>query len=159
MTKLERPSQESSSADNDKQVLSNRVRMLVDLWELESNKQFTYPQLADFMESRGLPLSRPRWSYLLNGTGHLVSEEAVLTAISDFFGTSSDFLVDLQSEIPPTIVAKLEFLKGLREAQVERFAARALSGVSPETLNEVLSAIRSSREKRTKERDETQGSA
>ena len=139
----------SSPQNRLKEELARRMQYLLDLWQFEKKQQVTYPQVVAYLSEVGnLSLSRVRWSYLLSGNGHLVTDTAVLTAIAQFFSVDPNYLLDLNSEPPADLQARLSFVQDLRELRVQRFAARNLSDVSPETLQLITSAIRTSREQR-----------
>ena len=83
-------------------------------------------------------MSRARWFYMKDGTRALVTDKKVLTAICELFDVDSSYLLDLDSsELPENIQARLEFVKALRVARIQAFAARTLDDVTPETLNAI----------------------
>lgn len=142
-------SDDSSSPQNRaKEELALRLRLLVDAWEFTHEQQLTFPQISKYLEGVDLTISRPRWSYMLNGSGFLVTNKNLLQALANFFEVPASYLLDLTSEAPPEVQAQLTFVQDLRELRVQRFAARNLAGISPDTLTMITSAIRSSREKR-----------
>ncbi|AWF96935.1 hypothetical protein [Clavibacter michiganensis] len=149
---------DSYPLESEKDILGRRLRLLVDAWEFQNRDTFTFPMLSAHLEPAGLKLSRPRWSYMLNATGFLVSDKRLLSGIASFFDVDEQYLVDLSSAPPSSVVAQLEFVKELREQRVERFAARNLAGVSPETLRLISAAIRTSRAKRREENGSESGS-
>ncbi|NQX11184.1 hypothetical protein HQQ80_06075 [Microbacteriaceae bacterium VKM Ac-2855] len=134
--------------ENEKEELGRRLRLLVDAWEFQNHETLTFPRVSAYLTSIDLKVSRPRWSYMLNGTGFLVSDKELLSGLASFFGVEATYLLDLESAPPASVVAQLEFVQDLREQRVERFAARNLAGVSPETLRLISAAIRTSRERR-----------
>jgi hypothetical protein len=77
----------------------------------------------------GVKLSRARWYYMRDGEGPLVTDEKLLTALAEFFGVPSAYLVDPGSEMPDRVEAQLELLKTMRKNQVKSFALRALGEV------------------------------
>jgi len=148
----------SSPQNRQKEELALRMQFLVDLWEFENKQALTYSRVAEFLTKEyELGLSRVRWSYLLSGNGYLVTEVPLLEALAKLFGIEGEYLTNLDSPPPPELLAQLEFVQDLRELRVERFAARNLAGVSPETLQLITRAIRDSRDKRKRERGELEG--
>ncbi|MEO7016632.1 MAG: hypothetical protein ABI130_14520, partial [Leifsonia sp.] len=125
-----------------------RVGLLLDAWEFEKKSPLTYAQAKEYLAGRGLGLARPRWSYLISGNGFLVTDTEFLTALAELFEVEPSYLLDLDSEPSEALTARLDFIQDLRELRVQRFAARNLAGVSPETLGLITDAIRSSRAKR-----------
>ena len=139
-----------SAKNRQKEELGRRVSLLLDAWEWEKKSPLTYPLVSDYLEGRGLGLSRQRWSYLTNGNGFLVTDPDLLAALADLFEVPHAYLLDLDSAAPESLQARLTFVQDMRELRVQRFAARNLAGVSPETLQLITDAIRKSRAKRQK---------
>ena len=120
------------------QILSRRLNLLLDVAAEERGAPLTFLALKKELADRGVGLSRARWSYMKDGTGRLVSDPRLLTAISEVFGVDPAYLLgDQGTGLPEVIDSKLEFLKALRAAKVKSFAARALGEVSPETLRAI----------------------
>lgn len=134
-------------------ILSDRLRLLADAWEFQHSDTVTFPLISAHLNPLGVSLSRPRWSYMINGTGPLVTDQKLLRALAAFFEVDENYLLDLTSEPPASLVAQLNFVQDMRELRVERFAARNLAGVAPETLNLITDAIRKSRENRAGSHD------
>jgi len=125
-------------APSGQQILARRLNLLLDVAAEERGTPLTFLELKKELADRGVGLSRARWSYMKDGTGRLVSDPRLLTAISDVFGVDPAYLLgDQGTELPDLIDSKLEFLKALRAAKVKSFAARALGEVSPETLRAI----------------------
>ncbi|PYI65726.1 hypothetical protein CVV68_16925 [Arthrobacter livingstonensis] len=126
---------EAESAPSAQHLLARRLNLLLDVAAEERGEPLTFLELKEELAARGVGLSRARWSYMKDGTGHLVSDPELLAAISEVFGVDPDYLLGSQGpELPELIDSRLEFLKALRAAKVKSFAARALGEVSPETL-------------------------
>lgn len=126
---------ESESAPSAQHVLARRLNLLLDVAAEDRGEPLTFLELQKELAARGIGLSRARWSYMKDGTGRLVSDPELLTAISEIFGVDPDYLLGSHGpELPELIDSRLEFLKALRAAKVKSFAARALGEVSPETL-------------------------
>lgn len=142
------PGDLGSTRNRQKEELARRLSLLLDAWEFEKKNSLTYPQVSEFLSQRGISISRQRWSYLTNGTGFLVTDSDLLAALAELFDVSPTYLLDLESAVPETLQARLTFVQDMRELRVQRFAARNLAGVSPDTLQLITEAIRSSRSKR-----------
>jgi hypothetical protein len=115
--------------------------ILIDIWESEHNDPLIYPQIDVALRDRGVQLSRTRWSYLINGTGSLVTDRALLEAIADFFGVPGEYLSDLNSSTPAEVENKMSFIAEMRKLKVKNFAARNLGATSPETLKFITEII------------------
>lgn len=125
-----------------KERLAERMGILVDIWESDNNAALTYPHVEQALSTRGIHLSRTRWSYLTNGTGALVTDQELLGAIAELvFEVPSVYLCDLNSEPPPEVEARMEFLVQMRQLKVKNFAARNLGATSPETLRMITRII------------------
>lgn len=119
-------------------VMGRRINLLLDAAAEKRGYEILFPEIKAELAARGVGMSRARWFYMKDGTGPLVKNREVLTAICGIFEVDPSFLLDLSSEeIPETIQARLEFVKALRAARVQAFAARTLGDVSPETLNAI----------------------
>jgi len=125
-----------------KERLADRMGILVDIWESDNNTALTYPHVESALSSQGIHLSRTRWSYLINGTGSLVTDQELLKGIAEFvFKVPATYLCDLNSETPPEVEARMDFLVQLRKLKVKNFAARNLGAMSPETLRTITEII------------------
>lgn len=128
-----------------KERLADRMGILVDIWESDNNTTLTYPHVEGALSANGIQLSRTRWSYLINGTGSLVTDQELLKGIADFvFEVPDSYLTDLYSETPPGVEARMEFLDQMRKLKVKNFAARNLGATSPEMLKAITKIIDSS---------------
>ncbi len=125
-----------------KERLADRMGILVDIWESDNNTALTYPHVEEALSANGIQLSRTRWSYLINGTGSLVTDQELLKAIAKFvFEVPATYLTDLYSETPPDVEARMEFLDQMRKLKVKSFAARNLGATSPEMLKMITKLI------------------
>jgi hypothetical protein len=125
-----------------KERLADRMGILVDIWESSNNTALTYPHVEETLSTHGIHLSRTRWSYLINGTGSLVTDQELLKGIAEHvFGVAGSYLCDLNSDTPPEVEARMEFLVQLRKLKVKNFAARNLGAMSPETLKTITEII------------------
>lgn len=124
-----------SAALSPQAQLARRLNLLLDVVVAERGKPMTFREVQAELETRGIKLSRARWFYMKDGTGRMVSDPALLTALCDIFNVDSSYLVASQdADLPERIDSQLEFVKSLRAARVKSFAARTLGDVSPETL-------------------------
>lgn len=124
-----------NSEDRDALVLSQRLRLLVDLYCVEHGVELKYGEVAAALEKQGVSLSRARWSYMLNGH-RTVDDPDLLAGLAEFFGVSADFLLR-NGPVPDRLEAQLDLIRALRVSKVRSFAARTLGDVSPRTLNAI----------------------
>lgn len=125
-----------------KERLADRMGILVDIWESDNNASLNYPHVEEVLSAHGITLSRTRWSYLINGTGSLVTDQELLKGIGEFvFGVPATYLTDLYSETPPDVEARMDFLDQMRKLKVKNFAARNLGATSPEILKTITKII------------------
>jgi len=125
-----------------KERLADRMGILVDIWESDNNTALTFPHVEEALSSNGIQLSRTRWSYLIHGTGSLVTDQELLKTIAEsVFGVPPTYLTDLYSETPPDVEARMEFLDQMRKLKVKNFAARNLGATSPEILKTITKII------------------
>lgn len=115
--------------------LARRLNLLLDVAVAERGKPVTFREIQEQLASRGVNLSRARWFYMKDGTGRLVSDPELLTALCEIFKVDASYLLPgSDADLPERIDSQLEFIKSLRAARVKSFAARTLGDVSPETL-------------------------
>lgn len=125
-----------------KERLADRMGILMDIWEADNNAPLTYQDVAGALNEQGIHLSRTRWSYLVNGTGSLVTDQELLKALAEsVFKVPASYLCDLSSEAPPEVEARKDFLVKMRKLKVKNFAARNLGTMSPETLETITKII------------------
>jgi transcriptional regulator with XRE-family HTH domain len=118
--------------------LARRLNLLLDVAVAERGKPVTFREVQEQLASRGVKLSRARWFYMKDGTGRLVSDPELLTALCEIFKVDPSYLLpESDGELPERIDSQLEFVKSLRAARVKSFAARTLGDVSPETLRRI----------------------
>lgn len=118
--------------------LARKLNLLLDIVVAERGTPFTYREVSEALSQRGVHLSRARWFYMKDGTGRMVSDPELLTALSELFEVDPSYLLGSEgAEVPERIDAQLEFVKSLRAARVKTFAARTLGDVSPETLRAI----------------------
>lgn len=118
--------------------LARKLNLLLDIVVADRGTPFTYREVSEALTKRGVSLSRARWFYMKDGTGRMVSDPELLTALSELFEVDPSYLLGSEgAEVPERIDAQLEFVKSLRAARVKTFAARTLGDVSPETLRAI----------------------
>jgi hypothetical protein len=123
-------------------VLAERLNTLYDVVAAEGGKRYTFPEISEAMEARGLHISRARWSYMRAGTGPMTTDTPLLEALADFFGVPVSYLTEADAAVPARVQAQLDLLKSMREAEVKSFAARSLTNeLSTETLLEIRAII------------------
>lgn len=124
-----------NSEDRDALVLSQRLRLLVDLYCVEHGVELKYAEVAAALDKQGVSLSRARWSYMLNGH-RTVGDPDLLAGLAEFFGVSANFLLG-NGPVPDRLEAQLDLIRAMRVSKVRSFAARTLGDVSPRTLNAI----------------------
>jgi hypothetical protein len=118
--------------------LARRLNLLLDVVVAERGQPVTFREVQEKLANKGIKLSRARWFYMKDGTGRLVSDPALLSALCEIFNVDPSYLTDSNgADIPERIDSQLEFVKSLRAARVKTFAARTLGDVSPETLRAI----------------------
>ena len=119
-------------------VLGKRINLLLDAAAEKRGSPVLFPEIKVELAARGVSMSRARWFYMKDASGPLVKNKKVLTAICGMFDVNPAYLLDLDSnELPESIQARLEFVRALRVARIQAFAARTLDDVTPETLNAI----------------------
>lgn len=127
-----------SAGSSPQAELARRLNLLLDVVVAERGQPITFREVQEKLADRGIKLSRARWFYMKDGTGRLVSDPALLTALCEIFNVNPAYLLDADSaDLPQRIDSQLEFVKSLRAARVKTFAARTLGDVSPETLRAI----------------------
>ncbi|MFF1880569.1 hypothetical protein ACFVVC_03755 [Pseudarthrobacter sp. NPDC058196] len=118
--------------------LARRLNLLLDVVVAERGQPITFREVQEKLADKGIKLSRARWFYMKDGTGRLVSDPALLSALCGIFDVDPAYLLDADSaDLPQRIDSQLEFVKSLRAARVKTFAARTLGDVSPDTLRAI----------------------
>ncbi|KGJ72127.1 hypothetical protein GY21_17505 [Cryobacterium roopkundense] len=121
--------------------LARKINLLLDVVVAEGNAPYTYKQIEKGLEDKGIPLSRARWAYMITGEGPLVTDEALLTGIAEFFRIPPEYLLGSEGDLPERVDSQLAFVKSLRAKRVVSFAARMLGDVSPEILRSITELI------------------
>lgn len=116
--------------------LSRRLSLLLDVVEVERGRPVTFREMKDALAERGVTLSRARWFYMKDGTGRLVTDAALLDAVSDLLGkpgylrNGGDF-TSLQ----------LLAARNLRAQRVSDYATKQLADIAPELLQDIQHLI------------------
>jgi len=117
--------------------LAKRLRLLLDVSIAESGEEPTYSQIAAFLQTRGVSLSRSRWTYMVNGH-RFVQDRALFEALSDYFEVDPAFLAGgADVPMPAKVAAQLDLVRAMRAAKVKSYAARTLGDISPEALQAI----------------------
>lgn len=131
---IEMTEDESKAAAED---LARRLRLLLDVSIAETGTEPTYSQIAAFVQSRGLNLSRSRWTYMVNGHRY-VQDRRLFETLAEFFGVDAAFLAgDGDAPMPAKVAAQLDLVRSMRAAKVKSYAARTLGDISPEALQAI----------------------
>lgn len=121
--------------------LARKINLLLDVVVAEGNTPYTYKQIAQGLDDKGIALSRARWAYMITGEGPLVTDAALLGGIAEFFRIPPQYLLGSDGDLPERVDAQLAFVKSLRVKRVVSFAARMLGDVSPETLRSITELL------------------
>lgn len=118
--------------------LSRRIKLLLDAAVAERGQSLTFREISEALATRGVNLSRARWSYLKDGNGRVIQDRPLLTALAGYFNVSPDYLVAVGDiEISEEAWEQLESVHSLRAERVKSFAQQTLGDVSPETLEAI----------------------
>ncbi len=125
---------ESKMAADD---LAKRLRLLLDVAITETGEEPTYSQIVAFLKTRGVSLSRSRWTYMVNGHRY-VQDQALFDALAEYFEVDAAFLAGGgDAPMPAKVAAQLDLVRSLRVAKVKSYAARTLGDISPEALQAI----------------------
>ncbi|MEQ4566231.1 hypothetical protein [Paenarthrobacter sp. CAP02] len=120
--------------------LSRRLTLLLDVVEVERGRPVTFREIRDALADRGVTLSRARWFYMKDGTGRLVTDAALLDAVSDllskpgYLRNGGDFTEQ-----------QLAAVRHLRAQRVSDYATKQLADIAPELLQDIEQAITNDR--------------
>lgn len=121
----------------DAEILARKLNLLIDVGTSEGHTP-TFREISESLAKVDVQISRARWSYMIAGTGAVVRDRRLLSALSDFFGVDSEFLVEeVEGGLPERIEAQLDLVRAMRVARVRNFATRALGDVSPDILRAI----------------------
>ena len=129
--------------DKHRTELSRKLRLLMDVVEANEGEAPTFREIAAELGAKGLVLTRPRWWYMLNGTGPVVRDRKLLGALADFFGVPTEYLVDPagESAVPERVQAQLELVLEMRKQEVVAFATRRFDEFA--TIDEIRDVLES----------------
>ncbi|WP_315913188.1 hypothetical protein [Arthrobacter sp. lap29] len=123
-------------------VLSRKLQLLLDASIVRKGSLVTFNEIAAACTARGVHLSRARWFYMKDATGRVVTNPRLLTALSEHFAVSPDYLLGIAgAQTPPLITGNMDFIRALRASRVQRYAARALGGLLPGTLQQISQVL------------------
>lgn len=119
-------------------VFSQRLRLLLDIYEIEHGSEPTFPEISGYLSERhGLHLSRSRWSYVLNGHRD-VHDPDLVSGLAAFFGVEPGYLLgEAGAPEPEKVSAQLNLVRAMRARQVRAVAARAFGELSPGVLDAI----------------------
>lgn len=138
----EHRSDDNASDEHARYELARKLNLLLDAVAAEHGKPVTYKEIAAALEDRGVGLSRARWSYMLSGTGYLVTDEALLRGLAGYFEVDAEYLLGGPDVAEPDRIAAVnEMIVAMRAAKVKSFAARTLGEVSPTTLRAITELL------------------
>ena len=126
--------------DNERRaaLLADRLRTLIDITSARTGSELTYTEIAEYLQGRGITLSRSRWSYVVNG--HRFTDDTKLVdAISDFFDVPHEYLRG-EKELE-MVAAELDLVRAMRARKVRTYAARTLGNLSPEALGAITKIL------------------
>lgn len=122
--------------------LARKLNLLLDAVAAERGTPVTYKEIAAALDASGVSLSRARWSYMLSGTGHLVTDGTLLRGLAGYFDVDAEYLLGGPDVAEPERIAAVnELIVALRAAKVRTFAARTLGEVSPPTLRAITELL------------------
>ncbi|GAB2985992.1 hypothetical protein [Frigoribacterium salinisoli] len=110
--------------------LASRLAILLDHVEAVRGTPLTFTEISRWLEERGVPLSRARWSYMLSGDSWRVRDAALFESLAELFGVDVAYLTG-EGELPAAVAAEMHLVRALRRARVQTFAARNLGDVDP----------------------------
>lgn len=140
---------ESKMAADD---LAKRLRLLLDVAIAETGEEPTYSQIVAFLQTRGVSLSRSRWTYMVNGHRY-VQDRALFDALAEYFEVDTAFLASRDdAAMPAKVAAQLDLVRSMRVAKVKSYAARTLGDISPEALQAITRFLDNESSEETAER-------
>lgn len=137
--------------DKHRSELSRKLRLLMDVVEANSGEPPSYKEIAAELGEAGIALTRPRWWYMLNGTGPVVRDKKLLGALAQFFGVPAEYLTDPvgHSEVPERVQAQLELVLEMRKQEVVAFATRRFDEFATvEEIRDVLDSLKKLEERK-----------
>lgn len=138
-TRLE---ENASGDERARYELARKLNLLLDAFAAERGNALTYKEIAAVLDARGVRLSRARWSYMLSGSGYLVTDESLLRGLAEYFDVDPEYLLGGPGvPEPERVIAMNEMIIAIRAAKVKNFAARTLGEVSPPTLKAITELL------------------
>jgi hypothetical protein len=110
--------------------LARRLALLLDHVEAVRGTPYTFTEVNAYVEAKGIPLSRARWSYMLSGDAWRVRDGDLLVALAELFGVDEGYLRG-DEDLPEAIAAEMHLVRALRRSRVQNFAARNLGDTDP----------------------------
>lgn len=122
---------------NPAQVLASRLRLLLDAKALMLGHEPTSAEVIAAVTCWGVPLSRSRWDYMVNGRRY-VDDPALREALAAYFSVDAHYLdPSYDGPLPEGLEAQLDLVRAMRAAKVKSFAMRVLGDVSPDTMRAI----------------------
>jgi hypothetical protein len=116
--------------------LARRLALLLDHVEAVRGYPYTFNEVNEFLEDRGIPLSRARWGYMLSGDSWRIRDEILLAGLAELFGVRIEYLRG-DDALPAPIAAEMHRIRALRRARVQSFAARHLGDTDPDAYKAI----------------------
>jgi transcriptional regulator with XRE-family HTH domain len=120
-------------------TLAGKLNLLLEVMHPATRGPYTYKEIALGVAERGANLSRARWSYLRAGSD--TPDRHLLKALAQFFGVDPAYLLDDDVAMVEQVEAQLNYLRTMRDNEIKNSAARAISELSPDALNEMAEII------------------
>lgn len=128
--------------DELKAELSRKLTLLMSVATTDAGEPLTFNAISAALAERGVVLSRARWSYMLHGNGHLVTNPRLLRALADVLGVDVSYLTPgANGPLPERIEAQLNALRAIRYSRFKVVAARELGEVAPKTLHAITEIL------------------
>ncbi|WP_157887917.1 hypothetical protein [Frondihabitans sp. PAMC 28766] len=141
-------------SDKHRSELSRKLRLLMDVVEANTGEPPSFKEIEAELHGKGIALTRPRWWYMLNGTGPVVRDKDLLTGLADFFGVPAEYLTDPvgHTDVPERVQAQLELVLEMRKQEVVAFASRRFDEFATvEEIRDVLDSLRKLEERKVTE--------
>lgn len=137
------PDPSLDSYENDLRAeLARKLTLLMSVATADSGEPMTFSAVSAALQARGVALSRARWSYMLHGNGHLVTNPRLLRALADVFGVDASYLTPgAKGPLPERIDAQLKTLRASQYSKLKLVAARELGEIAPKTLQAITDIL------------------
>ena len=120
----------------DPDELARRLNLLLDHVEAVRGEPYTFSEVSEYLASKGVSLSRARWSYMLNGGRWRVRDAGLLAALADLFDVDVAYL-EGSGDLPSRVVEEMDMIRGLRRARFHSFGVRNFGDTDPEALRAI----------------------